>query len=114
MGLEQLEEENKLLWKRKIAITRKNHKDYFHKDYSKKKKDYFKKKKEKDNFKKKVNERQYQLRAKELIVWNKTKRAVLHLDPTFLDVTKHIRLVPLFPEKEVDKYFNFVKMWLKI
>ena len=35
---------------------------------------------------------------------DKTKTKPLHLG-THFDVTKHIRLVPPFQEKEVDKYF---------
>ena len=36
---------------------------------------------------------------------DKSKPAPMPLDPTqFFDVTKHMRLVPLFQEKEVDKY----------
>ena len=50
-------------------------------------------------------ERQYNLRMKELEMQNKTVKSqpldfVIHFD-----VTKHIRLVPPFQEKEVDKYF---------
>ena len=33
---------------------------------------------------------------------------------THFDVTKHIRLVPPFQEKEVDKYFPTLKKLLKI
>ena len=43
---------------------------------------------------------------KEMEMQDKTKPALLPLDPTkFFDVSQHIRLVPPFPEKEVDKYF---------
>ena len=41
---------------------------------------------------------------KELEMQDKVKTKPLHLG-THFDVTKHIRLVPPFQEKEVDKYF---------
>ena len=49
-------------------------------------------------------ERQYNLRMKELEMQDKAKTKPLGLG-THFDVTKHIRLVPPFQEKEVDKYF---------
>ena len=49
-------------------------------------------------------ERQYNLRMKELDMQDKAKTKPLDLS-THFDVTKHIRLVPPFQEKEVDKYF---------
>ena len=53
----------------------------------------------------KERERQYNLRMKELEMQNMTvKRQPLDSGSHF-DVTKHIRLVPPFQEKEVDKYF---------
>ena len=46
-----------------------------------------------------------ELRMKELEMQNMTVKRQ-HLDSdTHFDVTKHIRLVPPFQEKEVDKYF---------
>ena len=52
----------------------------------------------------KEKERQYNLRMKELEMQDKAKTKPLDLG-THFDVTKHIRLVPPFQEKEVDKYF---------
>ena len=52
----------------------------------------------------KEKERQYNLRMKELEMQDKVKTKPLDLD-THFDVTKHVRLVPPFQEKEVDKYF---------
>ena len=49
-------------------------------------------------------ERQYNLRMKELEMQDRVKPKPLDLGSHF-DVTKHIRLVPPFQEKEVDKYF---------
>ena len=49
-------------------------------------------------------ERQYNLRMKELEIQDKVKTKPLDLG-THFGVTKHIRLVPPFQEKEVDKYF---------
>ena len=49
-------------------------------------------------------ERQYNLRMKELEMQDKTNTKPLDLG-THFDVNKHIRLVPPFQEKEVDKYF---------
>ena len=58
----------------------------------------------------KENERQYNLRMKELEMQDKAKTKPLDLG-THFDVTKHIRLVPPFQEKEVDKYFlHFEKL----
>ena len=52
----------------------------------------------------KEQERQYNLKMKELEMQDKAKTKPLDLG-THFDVTKHIRLVPPFQEKEVDKYF---------
>ena len=52
----------------------------------------------------KEKERQYNLRMKELEMQDKVKTKPLDLG-THFDVTKHIRLLPPFQEKEVDKYF---------
>ena len=52
----------------------------------------------------KEKERQYNLRITELEMQDKVKPKPLELGAHF-DVTKHIRLVPPFQEKEVDKYF---------
>ena len=52
----------------------------------------------------KEKEREYNLRMKELEMQDKAKTKPLDLG-THFDVTKHIRLVPPFQEKEVDKYF---------
>ena len=50
-----------------------------------------------------------ELRMKELELQNMTvKRQFLDSGAHF-DVTKHIRLVPPFQEKEVDKYFFILK-----
>ena len=55
----------------------------------------------------KERERQYNLRMKELEMQNKmVKPQPLDFGVHF-DVTKHIRLVPPFQEKEVDKYFLY-------
>ena len=49
---------------------------------------------------------EFQLKMKELELQDKTKPKTLPLDTSkTFDVTKHIRLVPPFQEKEVDKYF---------
>ena len=49
---------------------------------------------------------QFELKMKELELEGKSKSKPLPLDSgKFFDVTKHIRLVPPFQEKEVDKYF---------
>ena len=63
--------------------------------------------KEKENerlLQEKEQERQYNLRMKELEMQDKVKTKPFDLGSHF-DVTKHIRLVPPFQEKEVDKYF---------
>ena len=52
----------------------------------------------------KEKERQYNLRMKKLEMQDKAKIKPLDLG-THFDVTKHIRLVPPFQEKEVDKYY---------
>ena len=51
----------------------------------------------------KEKERQYNLRIKELEMQDQVKPKPLDLGTQF-DVTKHIRLVPPFQEKEVYKY----------
>ena len=49
---------------------------------------------------------EFQLKMKELELQDKIKPKTLPLDSSkTFDVTKHIRLVPPFQEKEVDKYF---------
>ena len=60
--------------------------------------------KQKLEMEEKEKERQYNLRMKELEMQDKAKAKPLDLG-THFDVTKHIRLVPPFQEKEVDKYF---------
>ena len=52
----------------------------------------------------KEKKREYNLRMKELEIQDKAKTKPFDLG-THFDVTKHIRLVPPFQEKEVDKYF---------
>ena len=48
----------------------------------------------------------FELKMKELELQEKTKPKILPLDTSkTFDVTRHIRLVPPFQEKEVDKYF---------
>ena len=66
--------------------------------------------KEKLEKEEKEKERQYNLRMKELEMQDKVKTKPFDLG-THFDVTKHIRLVSPFQEKEVDKYFlNFEKV----
>ena len=60
--------------------------------------------KQKLEMEEKEKERQYNLRMKEIEIQDKVKTKPLDLGTQF-DVTKHIRLVPPFQEKEVDKYF---------
>ena len=60
--------------------------------------------KQKLEMEEKEKERQYSLRIKEIEMQDKVKTKPLDLG-THFDVTKHIRLVPPFQEKEVDKYF---------
>ena len=60
--------------------------------------------KQKLEMEEKEKERQYNLRIKEIEMQDKVKTKSLDLG-THFDVTKHIRLVPPFQEKEVDKYF---------
>ena len=49
---------------------------------------------------------EFHLKMKELELQDKTKPKTLPLDTSkTFDVTKHIRLIPPFQEKEVDKYF---------
>ena len=63
---------------------------------------------QKENLEQAEKERQYNLRMKELEMQDKAKTKPLDLG-THFDVTKHIRLVPAFQEKEVDKYFLHFK-----
>ena len=63
-----------------------------------------KKEKFKFEIEEKERERQFQLRMKEIELNDKSKSLPLATSTVF-DVTKHIRLVPPFQEKEVDKYF---------
>ena len=52
---------------------------------------------------------------KELEMQDKTKPAPLPLDLTnCFDVTKHIRIIPPFQDKEVDNTFYILKKYLKI
>ena len=60
--------------------------------------------KQKLEMEEKEKERQYNLRMKEIEMQDKVNTKPLDLG-THFDVTKHIRLVPPFQEKEVDKYF---------
>ena len=60
--------------------------------------------KQKLEMEEKEKERQYNLRMKEIEMQDKEKNKTVGLRHTF-DVTKHIRFVPPFQEKEVDKYF---------
>ena len=53
----------------------------------------------------KERERQFNLRMKELELQNMTVKWQSLDSGAHFDVTKHIRLVPPFQEKEVDKYF---------
>ena len=49
---------------------------------------------------------EFQLKMKQLELQYKTEPKSLPLDTSkIFDVTKHIRLVPPFQEREVDKYF---------
>ena len=48
---------------------------------------------------------QYSLKMKELEICSKSMPPVSFDPSKVFDVTKHIRLVPPFQEKEVDKYF---------
>ena len=57
---------------------------------------------------------QFELKMKELELQGKSKAKSLPLDTSkSFDVTKHIRLVPPFQEKEVDKYFYILRRWQK-
>ena len=60
----------------------------------------------KDRDGRKRKREQYNLRMKEMEMQDKVKPKPLDLG-THFDVTKHIRLVPPFQEKEVDKYFLY-------
>ena len=60
--------------------------------------------KERIEIEEKERERQFNLRMKELEMQNKTVKPQPLDFGIHFDVTKHIRLVPPFQEKEVDKY----------
>ena len=49
-------------------------------------------------------EREFQLRMREIEMQERANQPKQKIEHSF-DVTKHIRLVPLFQQKEVDKYF---------
>ena len=59
----------------------------------------------------KEKERQYNLRMKELEMQDKVQTKPLDLG-THFDVTKHIRLVPPFQEKENDKHVEKISSLL--
>ena len=61
--------------------------------------------KERMEMEEKERERQFNLRMKELEMQNKSVKPQPLDFGIHFDVTKHIRLVPPFQEKEVDKYF---------
>ena len=61
--------------------------------------------KERMEMEEKERERQFNLRMKELEMQNMTVTRQPLESGSHFDVTKHIRLVPPFQEKEVDKYF---------
>ena len=61
--------------------------------------------KERMEMEEKERERQFNLRMKELEMQNMTVKQQPLESGSHFDVTKHIRLVPPFQEKEVDKYF---------
>ena len=61
--------------------------------------------KEKLETEEKERERQFNFRMKELEMQNKTVKLQPLDSGIHFDVSKHIRLVPPFQEKEVDKYF---------
>ena len=61
----------------------------------------------------KENEKQYSLRMNELELKDRVKTKPLDLG-THFEVIKHIRLVPTFQEKEVDKIFFTLKRLLRI
>ena len=61
--------------------------------------------KERIEIEEKEREKQFNLRMKELEMQNKTVKPQPLDFGIHFDATKHIRLVPPFLEKEVDKYF---------
>ena len=56
-------------------------------------------------FEREKEERQFQLRMKELEIQSRANQSEPKTISSHFDVTKHIRLVPPFQEKEVDKFF---------
>ena len=88
----KLNSKNKIRARKKIKLNKKD-------------KCRLKGKKIKFDTEEKERERQYNLRMKELAMQNKTVKPQPLEFGVHFDVTKHIRLVPLFQEKEVDKYF---------
>ena len=62
------------------------------------------KEKGKEREKKEKREREFQLRMREIEMQERANQPKQKIEYNF-DVTKHIRLVPPFQEKEVDKYF---------
>ena len=63
---------------------------------------------------KKKKEKGFKLRMKEIELHDKSKPKSLSLDTSkTFDVTKHIRLVPPFQEKEVDIFFYILRRWPK-
>ena len=87
---ERMEKEKLAMEKEKLAME--------------KEKLYLEERIQKEKLEQAEKERQYNLRMKELEMQDKTKTKPLDLG-THFDVTKHIRLVPPFQQKEVDKYF---------
>ena len=59
---------------------------------------------EREKREKRQKEREFQLRMREIEMQQRTNQPKQKIEYNF-DVTKHIRLVPPFQEKEVDKYF---------
>ena len=60
--------------------------------------------KEREKKEKREKEREFQLRMREIEMQERANQPKQKIEYNF-DVTKHIRLVPPFQEKEVDKYF---------
>ena len=63
-----------------------------------------KKGKEREEKREREKEREFQLRMREIEMQERVNQPKQKIKYNF-DVTKHIRLVPPFQEKEVDKYF---------
>ena len=59
---------------------------------------------EKEEREEREKEREFQLRMREIEIQERANQPKQKIEYNF-DVTKHIRLVPPFQEKEVDKYF---------